>query len=84
MIGVNGIDPYGGATAHHEGEASVNQLMVTRAKQTVVVADSSKLGVVAFARICSIDRVATLITDSAADERLVANLSERGVRVVTT
>jgi len=84
MIGVNGIDPYGGATAHHEGEASVNQLMVTRAKQTVVVADSSKLGVVAFARICSIDRVAMLITDSAADERLLASLSERGVRVVTT
>ncbi|MGH9104344.1 MAG: DeoR/GlpR family DNA-binding transcription regulator [Acidimicrobiales bacterium] len=83
MIGVNGIDPVGGATAHHEGEASVNQLMVDRARQTVVVADSSKLGVVAFARICSVERVSTLVTDSGADDRALAALRDRGVRVVT-
>ena len=82
MIGVDGVDPYAGATAHHEGEASINHLMVSRAKHTVVVADSSKLGVVAFARICPIDSVTTLITDAAADERVLASLSERGVRVV--
>jgi DeoR family transcriptional regulator of aga operon len=83
IIGVNGIDPSAGATAQHEGEASINQLMVSRARQTVVVADSSKLEVVAFARICSIDRVAVLVTDSGADERVLAMFGERGVRVVT-
>lgn len=83
MIGVNGIDPSAGATAQHEGEASINQLMVSRARQTVVVADSSKLGVVAFARICPIDRVSTLITDSGADEGMLAMFKERSVRVVT-
>ena len=57
--------------------------MVSRAKQTIVVADSSKLGVVAFARICPIDRVAVLITDSGGDEHVLAQFSERGVRVVT-
>lgn len=84
MIGVNGIDAVGGATAHNEGEASINQLMVSRARQTVVVADSSKLGVIAFARICSVDRVSTLVTDSGADERLLAALTDRGVRVIAT
>jgi DeoR family transcriptional regulator, aga operon transcriptional repressor len=84
MIGVNGIDVLGGATAHNEGEASINQLMVSRARQTVVVADSSKLGVVAFARICPLEQVSTLVTDSGADPRLLAALSDRGVRVVTT
>jgi DeoR family transcriptional regulator, aga operon transcriptional repressor len=83
MIGVNGVDPVAGATAQNEGEASINQLMVSRATQTVVVADSSKLGVVAFARICPIDRVATLITDSGADEAVVAMFTERGVKVIT-
>ena len=80
---MNGIDPSAGATAQHEGEASINQLMVSRARQTVVVADSSKLEVVAFARICPIDRVSVLVTDSGADERVLAMFRERGVRVVT-
>jgi DeoR/GlpR family transcriptional regulator of sugar metabolism len=83
MIGVDGIDPKAGATAHHEGEASINQLMVARARETVVVADSSKLGVVAFARICPVDRVTTLVTDSKADERVLGLFADRGVRVVT-
>jgi DeoR family transcriptional regulator, aga operon transcriptional repressor len=83
IIGVNGIDPVAGATAQHEGEASINQLMVSRARQTLVVADSSKLEVVAFARICAIDRVSVLVTDSGADERVLARFGERGVRVVT-
>jgi DeoR/GlpR family transcriptional regulator of sugar metabolism len=83
IIGVNGLDPDVGATAHHEGEASINQLMVGRARQVIVVADSSKLGTVAFARICSIDSVDILVTDSAADQRILDRLADRGVKVTT-
>ena len=83
VIGVNGIDPRAGATAHHEGEASIGRLMVARARETVVVADSSKLGVAAFARICPIEKVTYLITDPTADERFLAAFTEHGVKVVT-
>jgi DeoR family transcriptional regulator of aga operon len=83
IIGVNGLDPDIGATAHHEGEASINQLMVGRARQVIVVADSSKLGSVAFARICPIDSVHILVTDSAADQRILDRLADRGVKVIT-
>jgi DeoR family transcriptional regulator, aga operon transcriptional repressor len=83
MIGVNGIDAKAGATAHHEGEASIGQVMVGRARETVVVADSSKLGVTAFARICPIDKVTYLVTDSGASEPALAAFTERGVKVVT-
>ncbi|HTV11582.1 MAG TPA: DeoR/GlpR family DNA-binding transcription regulator [Acidimicrobiales bacterium] len=82
MIGVDGIDARAGATAHNEGEANINRLMVTRARQTVVVADSSKLGVVAFARICPVERVETLVTDSGADEQALVAFKERGLNVV--
>ena len=44
--------PAGGATAHHEGEASTNRLMAARARRVVIAADSSKVGRRAFARIC--------------------------------
>jgi DeoR family transcriptional regulator, aga operon transcriptional repressor len=83
IIGVNGVDPKAGATAHHEGEASIGQLMVARARETVIVADSSKLGVTAFARICPIERVTYLVTDSSAGEQAVAAFTERGVKVIT-
>ena len=67
FLGVDGIDAVAGATAHHEGEAAMNSLMVARAKRVVVIADSSKLGGHAFARICPISKVETLVTDSGAE-----------------
>jgi DeoR/GlpR family transcriptional regulator of sugar metabolism len=49
----------------------------------VVVTDSSKLGQVAFAQICPIERVHEVITDAAADRGQLAQLREAGVDVVT-
>jgi DeoR family transcriptional regulator, aga operon transcriptional repressor len=53
FLGVDGIDAVAGATAHHEGEASINRLMGRQARQVIIVADSSKVGQRAFARICT-------------------------------
>jgi DeoR family transcriptional regulator of aga operon len=46
-----------------------------------VVADSSKVGKVAFARICGLDCVHDLITDAAADPALLAPVAEAGVEI---
>jgi DeoR family transcriptional regulator of aga operon len=46
-----------------------------------VVADSSKIGKVAFARICEVTEVSELITDEAADADAVRALTESGVKV---
>ena len=43
----------------------------------IVVADSSKLGVVAFARICELGRVTEVITDAAAAPAAVRELDQR-------
>jgi len=48
----------------------------------VVVADSTKLGKRAFARIRPIDRVDVLVTDSEADAELIERFEAAGVRVV--
>ncbi len=82
LLGVDALDVTLGAAAHHEGEAAMNTLMVGRARRVVVIADSSKLGGHAFARICPIDRVDTLITDSGADPEVVAAFEQAGVRVI--
>lgn len=82
LLGVDAIDPQLGAAAHHEGEAAMNNLMVARAKRVVIIADSSKLGGHAFARICPLDRVETLVTDSGAAPELVDAFRAAGVAVV--
>jgi DeoR family transcriptional regulator of aga operon len=82
LLGVDALDVTLGAAAHHEGEAAMNSLMVGRARRVVIIADSSKLGGHAFARICPIDRVETLITDSGATPDVISAFEQTGVRVI--
>jgi DeoR family transcriptional regulator of aga operon len=81
FIGVDGINAQAGCTTHHEVEAHTNAVMIERARRVVVVADSSKIGKVAFARICEAAAVSELITDEAADADAVRALTESGVKV---
>jgi DeoR family transcriptional regulator, aga operon transcriptional repressor len=83
ILGVDALDPVAGATAHHEGEASINYLMATRAARVMIVADASKLGQRAFARVCAADEIHVLVTDLDADPALLSAFTERGIRVVT-
>jgi DeoR family transcriptional regulator, aga operon transcriptional repressor len=82
LLGVDALDVALGAAAHHEGEAAMNSLMVARARRVVIIADSSKLGGHAFARICPIERVDTLVTDSGAAPDVVAAFEATGVEVI--
>ena len=82
LLGVDAIDVTLGAAAHHEGEAAMNNLMVARARRVVIIADSSKLGGHAFARICPIERVDTLVTDAAASDETVAEFEAAGLTVI--
>jgi DeoR family transcriptional regulator of aga operon len=83
FLSVDGISPRAHLTTHHEQEAGTDRALIERANRVCVVADSSKLGVVAFARICDLDAVDELITDDGADPEQVAELTDRGLRVTT-
>ncbi|MCX4647237.1 MULTISPECIES: DeoR/GlpR family DNA-binding transcription regulator [unclassified Streptomyces] len=82
VLGVVGFDVAHGAAAHDEAEAAINRLLCERAERVVVAADSSKLGQRAFARICSTERIGTLVTDSAVDAATVERFEEAGVKVL--
>ncbi len=81
FVGVDGISPDGGLTTHHEIEAHTNRVLIDRASRVVVVADSSKLGRIAFAWICGLDQVDELITDDQADPGDIAAIARAGVEV---
>jgi DeoR family transcriptional regulator of aga operon len=81
LIGVDGIAAAAGLTTHHEVEAHTNRALISRARRVIVVADSSKVGQVAFARICELGAVHEVITDEAADAGEVAVIREAGVEI---
>jgi DeoR family transcriptional regulator of aga operon len=83
ILGVDGIDSTTGATAHHEGEASINRLMGRQARRVIVVADSSKVGRRTFARICGLDEIGVLVTDAGIAPGEATLLEHAGVDVVT-
>jgi DeoR family transcriptional regulator of aga operon len=81
FMSVDGISARAHLTTHHEVEAGTNRALIARADQVTVVADSSKLGKVTFARICELGQVSELITDTGADPGEVEALQERGLAV---
>lgn len=82
VVGVDGFTLEVGATAEHEGEAAVTAQMVARASQVILVADSSKLGATAFARVCTAAAISVLVTDSDADPAFLCAVTEAGIEVV--
>ncbi|MFF9500023.1 DeoR/GlpR family DNA-binding transcription regulator [Streptomyces sp. NPDC014656] len=83
VLGVDGVDPALGAMAHQEEEASISRLFAERAGRVVVVTDSSKLGRRAFARICGLEQVGLLVTDTGIDPGTADRLTEAGLQVHT-
>ena len=81
FLGVNGIDPEQGLTCFNPDEAALNAAMVAQAKRRIVVADHTKLSVVATHRICPVGAVQLLITDLGASEEAVAPYVAQGIEV---
>lgn len=79
FVGVDGIATATGLTTHHEVEAGTNRAMIATAGRVVVVADGSKVGRHAFAKIADISAISDLITDSSADSDECDRLRDAGV-----
>ncbi len=63
LLGVHGIDPDAGLTTPNVAEAETDGCLIEAAQRAVVVADHSKLGVVALAKIASLSKVDVFATD---------------------
>lgn len=81
FIGTDGITLDGGCTTHDEMEAQTDRAFLDRCNRVVVVADSTKLGRSAFARICDLSEIDDLITDEQAEPALLNEMRDAGVRI---
>ena len=81
FVSACGVDSVRGVTIIEAEEAQTFRAMIRHAKNIIVVADSTKLGVVAPALVCPISQVHILITDSDAPDETVGPLIKAGVDV---
>ena len=82
FIGVDGLTPEDGCTTYDEMEAQTDLAFLRRARRSVVIADSSKLGKVTFARISLLSGVSDVVTDRGAHPDQLAGLERAGVHVI--
>jgi DeoR family fructose operon transcriptional repressor len=69
-------------TTTDPGEALTKELMISRAREVIVLADSTKLEEVSFVKFGELKRGNVLVTDDGIRDELRESLSKRGVRVL--
>jgi DeoR family transcriptional regulator of aga operon len=82
FLGVDGVDPRAGCTNYDPVGARVNRAMGERARTVVVLADSTKIGRVTLAPVCTMSEVDVLITDTGASADAVEQIRSSGCRVI--
>ena len=80
FIGIGGITE-SGITDFHIGEARLHRQLVLNARQSIALADSTKLGARAMNNVCSLEQIHLIITDSNANTQYVNALKAAGARI---
>ncbi|MFD2035579.1 DeoR/GlpR family DNA-binding transcription regulator [Belliella marina] len=81
FLSVDGISLDFGLTTSHMMEAHLNAQMIKSVQKTIVLADSSKFGKKGFGKICNLDDIDVVITDSGIQEMYREKLEEMGIEV---
>ena len=82
FLGVHGVHADAGLTTPNVAEAQTNRSLLEMAQKVVVVADDSKLGVIALAKIAPLSKVDVLITNGESSEDMLQEMKLVGVRVI--
>jgi DeoR family transcriptional regulator, fructose operon transcriptional repressor len=82
FMGCGGIDGTVGMTDYYPDEIASRRVIIEHAAERYVLADSSKLGQVAFGKVCDLTQLTAAITDDEADPDDVRRLEEAGLTVL--
>jgi len=82
FLTIAGVEAASGLTEWNLEDAATKAAAIAGSRESVVLADASKLGKVAFARVASLDRISLLITDAAAVDNLLAPIRGAGLAVL--
>ncbi len=82
FMSMSGISLKNGFTDYGMGEVQVKKKMMEVAQQIIVLADSSKFDVVSLLKVCDIDSIDIVITDSKLNSNIIEKYSDSGVIIV--
>ena len=82
FMGTIGLSLKEGMTTTDPGEAYTKELVMSQARQVILLADSGKAGKVAFARAGGLENIHVLITDKQLDKHFAKELARRGIKLV--
>lgn len=83
FMGTMGLTVRDGLTTSDPGEAFTKRMAMQRARRVVLLADSSKVGQVAFAQAGRLQEVALLITDDGLRPELARDIRKKGIQLLT-
>ncbi len=82
FLGVDGIDFEYGVTNSNIEEAILNKKMMEASLRTIILADSSKFGKRGFGKVCDLDQIDVIVTDSGIPDGTAKRLEELGVELI--
>jgi len=82
FLGVDGIDIENGITNSNVEEAMLNKKMMSASLRTIILSDSTKFGRRGFGKICTLDKIDVIITDSGIPEATASAIEEMGIELI--
>ncbi|HTP02755.1 MAG TPA: DeoR/GlpR family DNA-binding transcription regulator [Anaerolineales bacterium] len=82
FIGTAGISVHDGLTEYNIEDTQIKQVLIRSARERIVVADASKLGVTTFATVAPLKSIDKIVTDASASAELVEEIRKQGVEVI--
>ena len=82
FMGTIGLSLKEGMTTTDPGEAYTKEMVMSQARQVILLADSGKAGKVAFARAGGLENIHVLVTDKQLDKHFAKELIKKGIKVI--
>lgn len=83
VMGTFALSLEDGLTTTDPSEAYTKELVLSRAREVILLADSSKMGTRSFVHAGRLEDIDVVVTDTGLDGRAAQALTRRGIRVIT-
>ncbi|WHH58116.1 DeoR/GlpR family DNA-binding transcription regulator [Petroclostridium sp. X23] len=81
ILGIGGITIEGGITDYHIEETNLRRHAIGRTNKVIALGDHSKFGVTAMNKVCSLQKIDTIVTDNQTDKQMIAKLRSFGIKI---
>lgn len=82
ILSIDGVCVDSGISTLHAEEVMVERMMMERANETIIIADSHKLEKEGFLYVCDTSSIDKLVTDKDASPEIVRKLKKKNIKVI--